>query len=122
MMPRSRQMSAMTAPIGRRRTSAAICSGVGRQIPGSTPGSSPGAGTRASPKVAVSVGRAVAARAGDRRHEGAGSASRREAVRIILASSASARRRPRVMRARIRAISLAPNGWGLLRSAAANSQ
>ena len=29
--PRSRQMSAMTAPIGRRRTSAAICSGVGRR-------------------------------------------------------------------------------------------
>src|ERR1700722_18669604 len=31
MMPRSRQMSAMTAPIGRRRTSAAICAGVGRR-------------------------------------------------------------------------------------------
>jgi 5-methylthioadenosine/S-adenosylhomocysteine deaminase len=39
------------------------------------------------------VGRAVAARAGDRRHEGAGSASRREAVRIILASSEAAGRR-----------------------------
>ena len=32
MMPRSRQMSAMTVPIGRRRTSAAICSGVGRWV------------------------------------------------------------------------------------------
>ncbi len=30
VMPRSRQISAMTAPIGRRRTSAAICSEVGR--------------------------------------------------------------------------------------------
>jgi hypothetical protein len=30
MMPRSRQMSAMTAPTGRRRISAAICSAVGR--------------------------------------------------------------------------------------------
>jgi hypothetical protein len=31
MMPRSRQMSAMTAPIGRRRTSAVMRSGVGRR-------------------------------------------------------------------------------------------
>ena len=31
-MPRSRQMSAMTAPIGWRRTLAAICSGVGRCV------------------------------------------------------------------------------------------
>ena len=38
MMPRSRQMSAMTAPIGRRRTSAAICCRRGQAITGSTPG------------------------------------------------------------------------------------
>ena len=48
-------MSAMTAPIGRRRTSAAICSDVGRQSPG-----------RASGGVGGSAARA----GGDRRWEG----------------------------------------------------
>ena len=105
-------MSAMTAPIGRRRTSAAICSDVGRRIPGQARGR----GLR---------GEASAARAGgDRRWEaargGAGSASSRAVSRMTLASSASARSRPRVMRARIRAMSLALNRGGLIRSVAAS--
>jgi hypothetical protein len=44
-MPRSRQISAMTAPIGWRRTAAAICSGVGRRSrPGSAASALPAAG------------------------------------------------------------------------------
>ena len=59
MMPRSRQMSAMTAPIGRRRTQAAICSGVGR--PGSTPGALSGGLTAGLGRAAIGGGRQRAA-------------------------------------------------------------
>jgi hypothetical protein len=95
-MPRSRQMSAKTAPIGGRRTLAAICSGVGRCT------------TRA---LASSAEGAVACRGarGVREDEvPRGVASRRSALRRSLASSALARCRLREMRARISATSAVP--------------
>ena len=67
--------------------------------------------------LVVSVGMAAARAGGDWRREGArggaGARSGRAALRISLASSASARSRPRVMRARICAMSLALSGCGL---------
>ena len=86
MMPRSRQMSAMTAPIGRRRTSAAICAGVGRRA---RRGSASAVAGAAAGRGARGLGCDGAA---------GGAASRRSALRISLASSASARCRPREMR------------------------
>ena len=97
-MPRSRQISAMTAPAGRRRTSAAICAAVGRRT------------TLASGSSAC--GAAGLAARGRRWVEAAGcrvGVSRQAVPRTRLASSAVARSRPRVMRARIRAMSLVPN-------------
>ena len=96
MMPRSRQMSAMTAPIGRRRTSAAICAGVGRRARRGS----------VSPVAGAAAGRAARGLGCD--GAAGGAASRRSALRISLASSASARCRPREMRARISATSAVP--------------
>ena len=103
VMPRSRQISAMTAPIGRWRNSAAICSGVGRCA---RSGSVSAAGGRCSgcgsnpagPRSRVDVGSAP-------EH------SRFERVRS----------RPRAMRVRISARSVVPKralakiGWAAVR-------
>ena len=88
-MPRSRQMSARTAPIGRRRASAAICSSVG--IAGGARGRVAAApdGRRGAGHARVGAGRAWGRR------------PRRAAVRTTRASSSWARWRPRRMRARI---------------------
>ena len=95
-MPRSRQMSAMTAPIGWRPTLAAICSGVGRCM------------RRAwlRPRAGAVAWRGRGASPGDEAPWGA--ASRWPALRRSLASSALARCRPREMRARISAMSAVP--------------
>ena len=95
-MPRPRQISARTAPIGRRRTSAAICPGVGRRA-------RRGSASWATGAVAGRGTRGVGADAAPR-----GAASRRAALRTILTSSASARCKPREMRARISARSVVP--------------
>ena len=95
-IPRSRQMSAMTAPIGWRRTFAAICSGVGRCV------------TRALVSSAEGVAGGRGARGVRGEEAPRGATSRRSALRRSLASSALARCRPREMRARIRATSAVP--------------
>jgi hypothetical protein len=97
-MPRSRQISAMTAPMGRRLISAAIHSGVGRLT---RLGCSLGGG-------AAGAARGVRVVRGEDVPCGRGSASRRPAVRISLASRAWARSRPPVMWAMISAMSAVP--------------
>ena len=89
-------MSAMTAPIGWRRTLVAICSWVGRCVTRALASSAEG----------VAGGRGARGVRGDEAPRGA--TSRRSALRRSLASSALARCRPREMRARISAKSAVP--------------
>ena len=110
LMPRSRQMSAMTVPIGRLRTWAAMSSGVGRRASfgsaGAAVGSAEGAARRARREAVASLAGAAA-----------GGCSGRLASLVL---SAAARSRPRVMQAMILAMSRVPKSelmW--LRSLAA---
>ncbi len=82
MMPRSRQISTSTAPTGRRRISAAICSGVGRRARRGSGGAAGSASRRAARGARCDGARG-----------GRGFGSGRAALRRSLASSASARSR-----------------------------
>ena len=101
-MPRSRQISAITAPSGRRRSRAAISSGVGSAA---TSGAACGLAGRGR-------GRGEAGLRGDGTRSGVGVISRPRAARCSSRSwSAAASMRPRVMQRRIAATSVVPRVW-----------
>jgi hypothetical protein len=90
VMPRSRQMSARTTPMGLLRICLAICSGVARRMGLASALSRFG--------VAKAAARGVG---GARTTTGLGSGAWRASRRVSLASSARARCRPRMMLAKI---------------------